>query len=57
MEPQVRVSSDTGVPIILSHPQTAAALALVAIAQDIAAKISVQNFMGQNTVIPITEIG
>ena len=35
----------------------AALLALVAVAQDIAAKVSVQNFLNQNNVIPITEIG
>ena len=52
----MRVGGDAGTPIVVSHPQSAAALALVAIAQDIAAKISVQNFMNQNNVIPITEI-
>ncbi len=57
MEPQVRVGGDSGVPIVVSHPDSAAAQALVAVAQDIAAKISVQNFMNQNNVIPITEIG
>ena len=57
MEPQVRVGGDSGVPIVVSHPESAAAKALVAVAQDIAAKISVQNFMNQSNVIPITEIG
>ena len=57
MEPQVRVGGDAGVPIVVSHLDSAAAKALVAVAQDIAAKISVQNFMNQNNVIPITEIG
>ena len=57
MEPQVRVGGDSGLPIVVSHPDSAAARALVAVAQDIAAKISVQNFMNQNNVIPITEIG
>ncbi len=57
MEPQVRVGGDSGVPIVISHPEAAAAKALVAVAQDIAAKISVQNFMNQGNVIPITEIG
>jgi ATP-binding protein involved in chromosome partitioning len=57
MEPQVRVGGDAGVPIVVSHPESAAAKALVAVAQDTAAKISVQNFMNQNNVIPITEIG
>ncbi len=57
MEPQVRVGGDSGVPIVVSHPESAAAKALVAVAQDLAAKISVQNFMNQSNVIPITEIG
>ena len=57
MEPQVRVGGDAGLPIVVSHPDSAAAKALVAVAQDIAAKISVQNYMNQNNVIPITEIG
>ncbi len=57
MEPQVRVGGDSGLPIVVSHPASAAAKALVAVAQDIAAKISVQNFMNQGNVIPITEIG
>jgi ATP-binding protein involved in chromosome partitioning len=57
MEPEVRVGSDRGVPIVISHPTSTAAQALVAIAQDIAAKVSVQNYMNQSNVIPITEIG
>ena len=57
IDPQVRIGCDEGVPIVVSHPQSAAALALVAVAQDIAAKVSVLNFMNQNNVIPITEIG
>jgi len=57
MEPQVRVGGDSGLPIVVSHPESTAATALVAVAQDIAAKISVQNFMNQGNVIPITEIG
>jgi ATP-binding protein involved in chromosome partitioning len=57
LEPQVRVGGDGGVPVVVSHPDSAAAKALVVVAQDIAAKISVQNFMNQNNVISITEIG
>src|SRR5574341_286574 len=51
MEPQVRVGGDGGVPVVVSHPESAAAKALVAVAQDLAAKISVQNFMNQSNVI------
>ncbi len=56
MDPQVRVGGDDGTPIVVSHPQSAAAQALFAVARDIAAKVSVANFMNQNNVIPITEI-
>lgn len=44
IDPQVRLGGDGGVPIVVSHPQSAPAQALKAIAQDLAAKISVQNF-------------
>ena len=57
MDPQVRVGGDNGIPIVISHPDSAPAQALVAAARDIAAKVSVQNFLNQNNVIPITEIG
>jgi len=43
--------------VVVSHPQSPAAQALVAVAQDVAARVSVLNFMNQNNVIPITEIG
>lgn len=57
LEPQVRVGGDGGVPVVVSHPNSAAAQALIAVAQDIAARVSVQNFLNQNNVIPIMEIG
>ncbi|MGH2524431.1 MAG: Mrp/NBP35 family ATP-binding protein [Anaerolineales bacterium] len=57
MDPLVRVGGDTGSPIVVSHPDSLVAQALVAVAQDVAAKISVQNFLNQNNVVPITEIG
>jgi len=57
LDPQVRVGGDGGLPVVVSHPDSAAAKALVAVAQDIAARVSVQNFLNQNNVIPITEIG
>lgn len=55
IDPQVRVGGDIGVPIVLSHPESAAAKALTAIANDIAAKVSVQ-VSRQNNVIPIQMI-
>ena len=57
MDPQVRIGSDSGVPVVVSHPDSPVAQALVAVAKDIAAKVSVMNFMNQGNVIPITEIG
>jgi ATP-binding protein involved in chromosome partitioning len=42
MDPEVRIAGDTGVPVVISHPDSAAARALVAIAEQIAAKVSVQ---------------
>jgi ATP-binding protein involved in chromosome partitioning len=57
LDPQVRVGGDGGLPVVVSHPDSAAAKALVAVAQDMAARVSVQNFMNQNNVISITEIG
>src|SRR5579859_2804533 len=57
IDAQVRIGGDTGVPIVISHPDSAAAKALVAVAKDVAAKVSVLNFLNQNNVIPITEVG
>jgi ATP-binding protein involved in chromosome partitioning len=56
MDPAVRVGGDGGVPIVVSAPQSAAAKALVAIAQDIAAKLSIAAFEGSSD-IPINIIG
>lgn len=44
MDPAVRVGGDDGTPIVISHPESPAARALTAIAQDIAAKLSVAAF-------------
>jgi ATP-binding protein involved in chromosome partitioning len=57
LDPEVRVGSDTGRPILVSHPDSAAAKALSAIAQDVAARVSVQALMGQEKIIPIQMIG
>jgi ATP-binding protein involved in chromosome partitioning len=42
IDARVRVGGDNGVPIVVSAPDSPAAIALKAIAQDIAAKISIQ---------------
>ena len=57
IDPQVRIGGDNGTPIVVSHPNSPAAQALVAVAKDIAARVSVMNFMNQNNVISIEEIG
>ena len=57
IDAQVRIGGDAGLPIVVSHPDSEAARALVAVAQDVAARVSVLNFLNQNNVIPITEVG
>jgi ATP-binding protein involved in chromosome partitioning len=56
MDPEVRIGGDNGIPIIISHPGSAAAKALNAIAEDIAAKLSVAAVEG-GAGIPISIIG
>jgi ATP-binding protein involved in chromosome partitioning len=56
MDPSVRVGGDSGKPIVISHPESPAARAFVAIADDIAAKLSVAAVEGSSA-IPINVIG
>ncbi len=56
IDPLVRVGGDSGTPIVVSHPDSAAAKALVMIAQDIAAKISVQTLSKNQKLIQIEMI-
>ncbi len=56
MDPSVRVGGDDGTPIVVSAPESAAAKALIKIAQDIAAKLSVASFQS-GAGIPINIIG
>ncbi len=55
MDPQVRVGSDAGTPVVVSHPQSATAQALVKVAQDVAARARALSEQGPSF-IPITEI-
>jgi ATP-binding protein involved in chromosome partitioning len=55
MDPQVRVGGDAGTPVVVSHPQSPTAQALVSVATDIAARAKALGERGQ-TFIPITEI-
>ena len=56
MDPEVRVGGDNGKPIVVSYPNSAAAKALVAIAEEVAAKLSVAAVSG-GAGIPINIIG
>lgn len=52
LDPRVRVGGDTGVPVVISDPNSPVAMALVAIAEDISAKVSM-SAMGSDNFIPI----
>jgi len=55
MDPNVRVGGDGGVPVVVGHPESASARALVSIAEDLAAKLSVRA-LTQGNVVPISMI-
>ena len=57
LDPQVRIGGDAGQPIVVSHPNSPVAQAFTAIARDVAAKVSVQNLMSQDKIIPVQMIG
>jgi len=48
MDPNVRIGGDSGVPIVVSNPESAPARALKLIAADIAAKLSVAAIQGRD---------
>jgi ATP-binding protein involved in chromosome partitioning len=50
LDPHVRESGDAGVPIVIAHPDSAAATAFVNAAEDLAAKISVRALGGSQDV-------
>ena len=52
LDPAVREGGDTGVPIVISKPESPVAKALIVIAEDLAAKVSVQA-KGHGQSIPI----
>ncbi len=56
MDPAVRTGGDMGVPVVISHPDSAVSKALRQIAEDLAAKISVAAVQ-QSNFIPINVIG
>lgn len=56
LDPNVRVGGDSGKPIVASHPESAAAKALVAAAEDLALKASLAARASQSQAIPITMV-
>ena len=56
MNSSVRVGGDSGVPVVLSSPESNVSQALIAISKDIAAKISIAAVQGSNF-IPINIVG
>jgi ATP-binding protein involved in chromosome partitioning len=56
LEQSVREGGDTGKPVVVASPESSAARALLAIAEDIAAKLSVAAFK-QGNLIPIKMVG
>ncbi|HLD93274.1 MAG TPA: Mrp/NBP35 family ATP-binding protein [Anaerolineales bacterium] len=53
MEPEVRLGGDTGKPIVHSHPDSAAAKALRAIAADLSLRASIAALTTQSQAVPI----
>jgi ATP-binding protein involved in chromosome partitioning len=56
LDPAVRTGGDEGTPVTFSHPDTAVARALTAMAEDVAAKVSVAA-VKQSNFVPINLIG
>jgi ATP-binding protein involved in chromosome partitioning len=56
MDPTVRVGGDSGEPVVVSAPDSIVAKALISIAENVAAKVSVAALSNDN-VIPIEMIG
>jgi ATP-binding protein involved in chromosome partitioning len=50
MDPNVRIGGDSGVPVIISHPDSAPARALRALAEQVAARLSVSALQGEGGV-------
>jgi ATP-binding protein involved in chromosome partitioning len=53
MDASVRQAGDGGTPVVLGQPESAVARAMVAIAEDVAAKLSVQALQKGASVVPI----
>ncbi|MFQ5419078.1 MAG: Mrp/NBP35 family ATP-binding protein [Anaerolineae bacterium] len=57
LDANVRIGGDSGQPIVVSHPDSAAAAALRHVAREVAARVSVIIANQQNNFIPIEMIG
>jgi ATP-binding protein involved in chromosome partitioning len=55
IDPAVRAGGDNGIPVVLSAPDSAVALALRKVAEDVAAKVSVAAF-NQANFVPISMV-
>jgi ATP-binding protein involved in chromosome partitioning len=53
IDPKVRLGGDSGKPVVIDNPESGAARALLAIAKQIAARISVADIQKEN-IVPIT---
>lgn len=53
IDPQIRTGSDTGIPVVISHPESAVAKSLREVAEKIAACISVAAMQSSANSIPI----
>jgi ATP-binding protein involved in chromosome partitioning len=56
IDPAVRVGGDSGVPVVINAPDSSVSKAMIAIVEDLAARISVAAFE-QSNIIPINIIG
>jgi ATP-binding protein involved in chromosome partitioning len=56
LDAEVRKGGDMGKPIVITHPESTVAQALVAITEEIASKVSVAAMQGEN-IVPINVIG
>ena len=50
MNPNVRIGGDSGKPIVITDPESDAAKALIAVAEAIAAKVSISALSGDNSI-------
>jgi ATP-binding protein involved in chromosome partitioning len=57
IDPIVRTGGDSGMPVSVSHPDSAVAMAIQTVAEGIAAKVSVAALTASENVIPINMVG